>query len=157
MIVLQFVHTLMAHVLAQQNSCKIFIYNQKTTIMKKLLCMVFLFYILSASLQAQPGIHQIDDSKGEAMIKHYRSLLIKKPKTVVFDEFNTADLQDLIKGSTSVKFILAAYPNDDTPDKKNYPIILLQIMNAEKTTIYYYGNVCPPPSDCPFPFNTRSF
>jgi hypothetical protein len=52
-----------------------------------------------------------------------------------------------------VKFFIGVFPDDSTPDKKDAPVIIMQVKKSDAQTllpVYEYSigdSVCPPPND----------
>ena len=123
--------------------------------MKKLLCLFILICFFN-NLKAQPPItktHKFtDNAEAETMITYFKHSS-KRLKYVGYDSFDPTELAQLCSetGVSSVKFFLASYPSTDPSDKKDVPVVLLQIVKSTESlitsTAYYYGQLCPPPYD----------
>jgi hypothetical protein len=104
----------------------------------------------------------IDSAEAKKMIEHqFKSPHVLKPKCACWTEFNVDELREILdqKDIISVKFFLAAFPDDDAHgNKKNQTCILLQLkmetpspdQGAAPVVSYSYysgtGKICPPPT-----------
>jgi hypothetical protein len=73
-------------------------------------------------------------------------------RDTIISKFNRVELIDLLNSMTddSVKFVVGGHkPDEMEPGRRNKAVICLKASSTDKTTtVYYVGDLCPPPPGC---------
>ena len=104
----------------------------------------------------QGNLGNIDGTLAKKMINDLKT---KKTKlefyNIVWAKFDKDRMARLYSDPSviEVKFFLGVFPDDDTPDKKDAPVIIMQVTKSSESTLlpvveYSLGDsYCPPPND----------
>jgi hypothetical protein len=111
----------------------------------------------TASSTQQGTLHEkIDGAVAKKMIDDLKAKKTKlKFYNTVWSMFNKEKMAAIYNYTTviEVKFFLGVFPDDDTPDKKDAPVIIMQVTKTDGHSllpVYEYSlgeKYCPPPND----------
>jgi hypothetical protein len=110
----------------------------------------------AASSTQQKGFQEIDGARARKMIDDLKN---KKTKlrfyNTVWSLFDKDKMAKIYTDPTviEVRFFVGVFPDDDTPDKKDAPVIIMRVTKTTESTlapVYEYSlgdSYCPPPND----------
>ena len=101
------------------------------------------------------GNGKLDGTLAKKMIEDLKTKKTKlKFDNCIWAIFDKDQMAKLFNDATvaQVKFFVGVFPDDATPDKKDAPVIIMQVTKTIETLLpsyeYYTGaTLCPPPND----------
>jgi hypothetical protein len=98
---------------------------------------------------------KLDNGVAKKMIDDLKTKKTKlKFDNCIWAIFDKGEMSKIYSDPTviEVKFFIGVFPDDSTPDKKDAPVIIMQVKKSAESLLatyeYYTGSsLCPPPND----------